>query len=83
MGRGLVPHLLEEAALGGALLALRGFKGVVLELLLVPLAEGFDLLVRGRCVSGDLFVVAVMVVDMGMLLLLLLVLLVVVEVLIC
>ena len=62
MGRGLVPHLLEEAAFGCALLALCGFEGVVLELLLVPLAEDFDSLVRGRCVSGDLFVVTVVVV---------------------
>ena len=54
--------MFEEAALGRALLALRGFEGVVLELLLVPLAEGFDLLVRGRCVSGDLLVVVVVVV---------------------
>lgn len=61
MGRGLVPHLLEEAALGGALLSLRGFEGVVLELLLVSLPEGFDLLVRGRRVSGDLLVVVVVV----------------------
>lgn len=51
----LVSHLFEQAALGCSLLALRGLERVVLELLLVALSKGFDLLVCVRRVAGDLF----------------------------
>lgn len=52
--RSLIAHLLEQAALRGALLALGGLEGVVLEPLLVALSERFDVVVRGGGVAGDL-----------------------------